>query len=133
MVRFFIYIGGVEKGMAKDNFIIQKRSPTDIRVYKNGVQVGKTLANSPNDISITLDSDIHSGSGGSSAFLTYVHTQSVSSDTWHINHNLARQPVSVTVFDSSGQEVAFATIQVVDNNNITIGFNGAFSGTAYIL
>jgi hypothetical protein len=46
---------------------------------------------------------IHPGpQGPASAF--YVHTQSVASDTWLINHNLGFRPI-VNVFDSGSQEV----------------------------
>ena len=60
----------------------------------------------------------------------YEHTQSVSSDLWTINHNMSKVP-AVTIFDDSGNNVE-GQITVVDSNNITIGFNTAFSGVAHL-
>ena len=61
---------------------------------------------------------------------TYVHTQSVTSSTWDIEHNLERFP-SVEVVDSAGS-VVVGGIQYVDENNITITFSAPFTGKAYL-
>lgn len=59
----------------------------------------------------------------------YTHTQDVVSDIWTIQHNLNKKP-SVTVIDS-GNSVVEGDISYIDNNTLTISFNGAFSGKAY--
>jgi hypothetical protein len=59
----------------------------------------------------------------------YTHTQSVPSSEWTIQHNLGKRS-SVTVVDST-DAVVFGDINYVDSNNVTITFNGAFSGKAY--
>lgn len=61
---------------------------------------------------------------------TYVHTQNVASDIWTIVHNLDRYP-SVTVVDSAGS-VVIGDVLYSDNNTIVLGFQGAFSGNAYL-
>ena len=61
---------------------------------------------------------------------TYVHTQSIPSSTWTINHNLARYP-SVTVVDSTGR-VLFAAVEYVNQNTITITFGGSTAGQAFL-
>jgi len=59
----------------------------------------------------------------------YEHVQGVAAATWNVTHSLAKYP-SVTVVDSSGNEV-IGDISYVDANNVTLTFNGAFSGKAY--
>jgi hypothetical protein len=61
---------------------------------------------------------------------TYVHTQGAASAAWAIPHSLAKYP-SVTVIDGSGNNI-FGDIVYTDVNNITINFNTAFAGVAYI-
>lgn len=62
--------------------------------------------------------------------LAYTHTQSVSSNTWVINHNLDFFP-NVTAVDSSGA-ICEGEIVYTDNKSLTITFTGAFSGKAYL-
>ena len=61
---------------------------------------------------------------------TYVHEQARVSDVWEVTHDLDKHP-SVTVVDSAGT-VVVGDVQYIDNSNIIITFNGAFSGTAYL-
>lgn len=61
--------------------------------------------------------------------LNYTHVQA-SSNTWVIAHNLGKIP-SVTVQDNSGNTV-FGDVTYTDLNNLTITFNTAFAGTAYL-
>lgn len=61
---------------------------------------------------------------------SYKHIQAVPADQWQIAHNLGKYP-SVTVIDSSGNTV-FGKIEYSDENNITLIFSAAFSGTAYL-
>lgn len=78
-----------------------------------------------------------SGISGSNSFPdtivtngTYVFTQSVAATTWNIAHNLGEFP-SVDVVDSTGTVIT-AQVQYVDNNNVTITFDVAVSGKAYL-
>ena len=61
---------------------------------------------------------------------TFVHEQARVSDVWEVTHDLDKHP-SVTVVDSAGT-VVVGDVQYVDNSNIILTFNGAFSGTAYL-
>lgn len=61
---------------------------------------------------------------------TYTHTQSVSSDTWVIEHNLDRHP-SVVVIDSAGS-VIISDVQYDSAYQVTVTFSAAFSGKAYL-
>lgn len=57
-------------------------------------------------------------------------TQNQAVTTWSINHNLEKNPsVSISSF---GGTVAEAKINYIDKNNLTITFNAAFSGKAYL-
>ena len=61
---------------------------------------------------------------------TYTHDQGMPSNTWLVPHQLNKRP-SVTVVDS-GETVVSGQIEYLDNNNIMITFNAAFSGKAYL-
>ena len=57
-------------------------------------------------------------------------TQNTAVTTWNINHNLEKNPsVSITSF---GGTVCGAKVDYIDKNNLTITFNAAFSGKAYL-
>jgi len=62
--------------------------------------------------------------------ITYVHTQSVASAQWTIEHNLDKYP-SVTVVDSAGT-VVIGDCQYISRNAVVLSFIGAFSGKAYL-
>jgi hypothetical protein len=53
----------------------------------------------------------------------YVHLQSSPASIWSFTHNMGKKP-SVTIIDSAGS-IVLAKLTYVDNNNITIDFNGA--------
>lgn len=61
---------------------------------------------------------------------TYVHIQGIAADTWVIEHNLEKYP-NVTVVTSSGT-VVIGDITYNNENIVTITFNGAFKGKAYL-
>jgi hypothetical protein len=60
----------------------------------------------------------------------YVHTQVSSSASWVIAHSMGKKP-SVSIQDGSGNDVEGA-ITYTDDNNLTITFNTAFTGVAYL-
>ena len=64
------------------------------------------------------------------SILSYTHNQSAVSDTWTIHHGLGYYP-SVSIFDSAANSVEGA-ITHNDENNLTIEFSAAISGTAYL-
>ena len=66
----------------------------------------------------------------SAADKNYVYTQGSASNTWVINHNLEKFP-SVTIVDS-GNNVVVGDIAYNTENQLTVTFNAAFSGKAYI-
>ena len=59
---------------------------------------------------------------------TYLHRQTIASDTWVIVHNLNKFP-AVSVIDSAGNEV-IGDIIYDDENQVTLKFEGGFKGTA---
>ena len=103
-------------------------------------QYGSSTQQTPDDNStfivpyVITDSKGHIVSAGESTVrlpkTNYVYTQSTSSNTWAIAHNLGKYP-SVTVIDSTGAEV-FGNIEYVDTNNVTLSFNIAITGKAYL-
>lgn len=60
----------------------------------------------------------------------YVHIQATASALWDITHNMAKRP-SVSVVDSAGTMVE-GDVMYVSDNELTISFQGAFSGKAYL-
>jgi len=62
-------------------------------------------------------------------FLEY--KQDSASTYWEIAHNLDKKP-SVTVSAPFSNEEVIGKVTYIDNNNLTITFNAAFSGKAYL-
>ena len=60
----------------------------------------------------------------------FTYTQATPSDTWVITHNLNKMP-SITVVDSAGT-IFFGEYTYNDENTVTLTFNGAFSGQAFL-
>lgn len=60
----------------------------------------------------------------------YTHDQGMPSVVWTIAHNLGKYP-TVAAVDTAGS-VVVGQIDYVDLNNLTITFNAAFSGEAYL-
>lgn len=61
---------------------------------------------------------------------TFEYAQMTASSTWVIEHNLGKHP-SVTVIDSGGDEVEGHLVYDSDDQ-LTLIFSAAFSGTAYL-
>lgn len=59
----------------------------------------------------------------------YIHEQSSPAATWTITHNLNKRP-AVTVVDSA-ENIVFGEVEYNSDNQVTLTFAGAFSGTAY--
>jgi hypothetical protein len=70
------------------------------------------------------------GGGGGDGDLTYVFTQIVPNTTWSITHNLNKFP-SVTIVDSAGT-VVIGDVTHINNDQLTVTFNSAFAGKAYL-
>lgn len=70
-----------------------------------------------------------SSGGGGGGNLNYVHTQDIPSDTWVVNHNLNAK-CAVQVVDISNNLI-FANINWVDDNNVEIYFNSDEIGYVY--
>lgn len=66
----------------------------------------------------------------SAADKEYTYTQSSASNVWVINHNLEKFP-SVTIVDSANT-VVIGDITYNTTNQLTVTFNGSFSGKAYL-
>jgi hypothetical protein len=62
--------------------------------------------------------------------VAFAHTQQTPSATWTIAHNLNFHP-NVTVVDSAGTIVE-GEMTYVDQNNMILSFQSAFSGNAYL-
>ena len=62
--------------------------------------------------------------------VAYTHTQSSTSNTWTIAHNLNFKP-SVNVFDSAGTMVEGAVTHT-NSNTLTVVFSASISGTAHL-
>lgn len=61
---------------------------------------------------------------------TFVFNQLAPSDTWLITHGLNKFP-SVSVVDSGGT-VVIGTVDYINENSVTVTFNGSFSGKAFM-
>lgn len=84
--------------------------------------------NKPSINGVTLSGNKTSDDLGLVADKTYLHHQTVASDTWVIVHNLNKYP-SVAVIDSAGNEV-IGEVSYDDKNQVTLKFEGGFKGVA---
>lgn len=57
--------------------------------------------------------------------------QGIASDTWVIEHNLGKKP-SITVVDSADSVIGIFKADYDGENKVTLRFNGAFTGKAYL-
>ena len=64
---------------------------------------------------------------------TYVHTQSSSSDTWSVNHNLNANYPIVQVYDENGDMVIPGEVEIVDADNLTVSLNAASTGKVVVM
>jgi len=93
-----------------------------------------------NNLVITLSSSITGNAiiiGGTATDIGsfYEHTQSVSSATWTITHNLGNKFVNITLYDSSDQvieDTSITSITATDANTTTVVLGGADTGTAVV-
>ena len=90
-----------------------------------------TIIESTAQISVTAPGPQGPAGQFTSADIFYVHTQSVSSSTWTINHNLNGQPTAV-VLDSAGTQCE-GTFSYPSTNQMIITFTAAFTGVAYVV
>lgn len=60
----------------------------------------------------------------------FVFVQAVPDTVWTIPHNLDKRP-SITIVDS-GDNVVEGQEVYVDNNNVILNFEAAFTGKAYL-
>lgn len=61
---------------------------------------------------------------------SFIYEQNTASSTWIIDHNLETYP-SVTIVDTSGN-IVIGNVQYNSNNQLTLTFNPAFAGKAYL-
>ena len=104
-----------------DSAIIEAVSPR-----ANVSKSGKTTTITITDIDGTTTADVYDGENDKN----YEYEQATPRTVWHVNHGLGKYP-SVTVVDSSGNAV-IGDIVYIDQNNLTLTFEGAFSGKAYL-
>ena len=62
----------------------------------------------------------------------YLHSQSVASTTWTVNHNLEYDYPSVTIYDNTNKVIIPDEITRISNNQLTITFASAESGNAHV-
>jgi len=64
---------------------------------------------------------------------TYEHTQTIPSDTWQIQHNLAGRPVTILALNDGGDEiVGQRDMQLSTNNLLIYRFSEPLAGIAYL-
>ena len=63
----------------------------------------------------------------------YVHTQTIASTTWNINHGMNTDGTIIQCYDSSKQLVEPISVVLTDSNNTVVTFETAESGKAYMI
>lgn len=100
-----------------------------LQVLEQGVNTisVKEVSSGSVNINATSSNLIRIGEGGD---LNYVYLQTAPSATWSITHNLGKFP-SVSIVDSAGT-LYLSDVKYIDENSLTITFNAAFAGKAYL-
>jgi len=99
-----------------DVYLEDIESSSDTRVLVVNADTGKVSYNT--------------GTGGTGVSdKNFIHTQSASSSSWVVTHNLNKYP-SVTVVDSAGT-VVIGAVDYNSLNQATLTFNAPFGGKAY--
>lgn len=62
----------------------------------------------------------------------YEHQQAIAASVWDIVHNLGYKPGGIVVKDSAGSLWLPGEIDYIDDNHLTLTFNAAFGGVAYL-
>ena len=62
----------------------------------------------------------------------YTHTQAAPATTWVVSHNLGYRPAGVQVENAGGDDITPEGLVHVNDNQLTIEFLVAVSGTAYV-
>lgn len=68
-------------------------------------------------------------------FTAYVHTQSVSSAVWTINHNLGHKPAHDVMVDVGPERVKIypSLVVHVNDNTLQLTFNSSVTGVARLV
>jgi len=116
--------------MVKDYFVEVYEPDGDVTVFAgDGVDVVEVAVDPLTVIEVTVTGP--QGPPGP-AGATYVHTQSTPAASWNISHGLNTVPAVVWMLDSVPSEPVWVDYTVVDLNNISVSWNSAESGKAYL-
>ncbi len=102
---------------------INQNSGTSVSVQQNDSTAVSLSTPAPTSVSV-------SGFAVGSGDAHYAHTQSNATDQWIITHNLGKHP-SVSIVDDGGN-VLITEVRYDSANQLTVLFNGAESGKAYL-
>lgn len=81
---------------------------------------------------ITILSNIQAGAPSQSTVDKYTHDQTTPATTWTINHGLSTDDVTITIYDATGLWMLPNTVQIVDDNSVTVTFLTSETGKAVI-
>jgi hypothetical protein len=70
---------------------------------------------------------------GGGAVRTYAHSQAVASLTWIVIHNQASLNPTVTIYDTTSEQVWPDEVKVIDPNVLNVSFLSPQAGKALIL
>lgn len=79
----------------------------------------------------TVNGILFSDGAGNVRSAEFIHTQSIATSVWTINHNRDTYP-SVTIIDSANN-IVIGNVCYTNSNQLTVTFNGDFTGKAYII
>lgn len=118
-------LGGIKVG---ENLIITEDGILSAVGGGFGTNNYENLINLPSINGIELIGNKTSAELNLTGDKTYIHTQSVESDTWNITHNMDKYP-SVVIIDNDGKAV-MADIYYINLNEVRLNFNQPTSGKA---
>jgi len=128
------YIKFVENEKIRVKIVADSANTTFLRI-----RTVDSTVNVPNVSEIILPNGklVDNGNGTATIILddaitTYVHTQSISTTTWLVNHNLGQQHVLVQCFDDTDKMILPHEIQLNSSSQCTLTFTTTQSGHAVI-
>lgn len=132
----------IEESQAIDTIFKINATPTKVSQLENdlnfqtGEQVEESIQNAIEPLVETIEGTDLIGVSrlGNTVTIfskTFVFEQGIASDTWTIEHNLDKKP-SITVVDSADSVIGIFKADYDNENKVTLRFNGAFTGKAYL-
>ena len=91
------------------------------------------IPNIPNATNVQEALQSLSNSVGGQSVFGYDHIQAVPASVWTINHNRHTMRASVTIYDTTYEQIIPENVLIVDADNIQVSFGTDMAGSAVVI